>query len=932
MLFDHHHHDAHLSYQDALDHTTAFSAHLSRLFKIYGDDLDQIHSGAFDEIISSADNNLIEAISSTRDDTGLMAAIRQYRGRINHLVAVTDFLDLADVTTHMTWLTHAAEHALKTLTCHLADDDDENWFILALGKMGAGELNYSSDIDLIIITLHDQDDNTKSKYFITLTRRIINIMSKPTKDGIGWRIDLRLRPDPGAMPIAIHQNVAMMYYESMARTWERAAFIRAHPVAGNIQAGHHFLDDLSPFIWRRYLDYTVLEDLKVMLRRESRDKNLLGYNIKNGIGGIRSIEFFVHAQQLIAGGREGELRQRVTNNALDALARNHWISDEAADKLKPAYLTLRRLEHRLQMVGDAQTHSLPKSDQALADFASFCGAADLADFKKSVTDLGDLVHQETKGLMHRLEKGHVPDQKKDETASQSTVNLSWDNDHSEHSQNILNNLGYESPETIFLTIQGWLAGRIPATRSPRSRDLLSLLLPRLLTTLAETGHPDNSFAAFARLVEKLPAGLQLFSLMESHQRIAEMIISIVTSAPKLADIISNHPILADNLLYRSFWRPEDNWPDQEDNLNKVLSDADDYEEKLLILRRYCREWQFRTSVQLLQHQIKPRRAGRDFAVIADIIIRAALIVVSPHIQKRLGHIEDSGITILALGRLGAKEMTLLSDLDLIFIYDGPQNAQSDGGARAVQMGQYYSRFGQELINALSALTEEGRCYDIDMRLRPSGNKGPVAVHLDTFLSYQDSEAWTWEHMALVKSRVIGHFGQRPLNDILDEKIPALIKKDRSPDTLIGDVAEMRDRLHSSSPSPSFLNIRSADGGIMDIDFLTQMMQMMPGALSLPVYRSAVDAARPLADAGLITNDDADAIRKAAKLYGDAIQFMRLLDMNPDDKKNLSDSLPTILKKRFEINSFDEFSALIEATSKPVSALMKKYVCKVQKRE
>ena len=926
MIIDHH--DGAVS----LDKVSQLSPHLSRLMAIHRDDLITIQNHDFDIIIASADTMLTDAVTATRDDAGLMAAIRHYRGRINHLVAMTDFLNIADVGTHMTWLTHAAEHALKTLTAHLAGDDDHHWFVLALGKMGAGELNYSSDIDLVIITLHDQADYAQSKNFIALTRRVITIMSTPTRDGIGWRIDLRLRPDPGATPIAIHHDAAMIYYESMARTWERAAFIRARPVAGNIKAGHDFLQNLTPFIWRRYLDYTVLEDLKVMLRRDGRSQDLLGYNVKNGMGGIRSIEFFVHAQQLIAGGRENGLRRHSTIKALDALALNNWITDDTADQLKQAYLAWRRLEHRLQMMGDAQTHILPKSEQALTDFASFCGCADSMTFKDRVTRLGDIVHQATKGLMERIEKGRIAGDGRNIASPQASLTLNWDNDHSDHSKQVLHSLGYQQPETIILTVQGWLAGRIPATRSPRSRDILQHILAGLLTALAETDRPDISFAAFARLVEKLPAGLQLFSLIQTHPKIADMIVNIVTAAPKLADIISNDPALADNLLYQSFWRPEDNWPGRYDDVMDALTSADDYEDRLLILRRYCREWKFRTSVQLLQNQITPDQAARDYSVIADGIITAAAAIAQRTLEDRFGHMADSGMTVLALGRLGSKEMTLQSDLDLIFIYDGPLDAQSEGGTRSVTIGQYYSRFGQELINVLSALTAEGRCYDIDMRLRPSGNKGPVAVHWDSFVAYQKGEAWTWEHMALIKSRIITHIGERPIDTRLEGHIPAFIKRPRDTAALIDDVAAMRDRLHDASLGASYLNIRSCNGGIMDIDFLTQMMQMMPQAQALPIYRRSGDSIRPLAEAGLLNHEDIKPLKAAIRIYSDAIQLMRLLDMKEDDNKALSDSLPTLLQKRFEINTFGEFSAFIEATAKPVSSLMKKYVCKVKKRE
>jgi glutamate-ammonia-ligase adenylyltransferase len=929
------------STEDALSKVASLSPHIGRLLELNADDLPAILENNYKAVLDDADANLIKAISEAKDDASLMTAIRHYRSRVNHLVAVTDHLNLSDIENHLEWLSHASELALSKLADKLAGEDYDKWFIFGLGKMGAGELNYSSDIDLIIITLIDSEDHDRAQNFIKLTRRLVNIMSTPTKDGIGWRVDLRLRPDPGATPIAIQHEAAMSYYESMARTWERAAFIRARTVAGNIEKGEAFLNDLNPFIWRRFLDYTVLEDLKIMLRREPRDDHLRGYSIKNGFGGIRSIEFFVHAQQLIAGGRETDLRLRSTPMALDALTKNEWITTDVADNLKSAYKILRRIEHRLQMVGDVQTHVMPKSDEALDDFSRFCGMSDLTSFKSALIELGDSVHRDTVPLLEKLERegqpetdaSSAPDAAKTDTSAYEGV-LVLDDETPTASASALEGLGYKSTESITATIEGWLAGRVPATRSIRSRDLLTSLLPRLLAKLAETGKPDTNFVAFSRLVSNLPAGLQLFSLMETHPDVASMVINIVTSAPKLADIMSGHPILADNLLYRSFWLPEDDWPAREQELQDAIGKTEYYEEKLLILRRFCHEWKFRTSVQLLQNQITSIRAGQDYTAIADVMIRVAVKIVGENIESKLGIIKDGSFTVMGMGRLGAKEMTLLSDLDLVFIYDGSQEEQSmppkdskEKSLKSVYINQYFIRFGQELIIALSSPTSEGRCYEIDMRLRPSGNQGPLATHCDSFLKYEKEEAWTWEHMALVKSRVISVYGKTDLQKKLEKNIPGLVRKVTSTEELIKDVAAMRDRLKSANPKKSKLDIKSSEGGIMDLDFLLEIMQMLPDAHDLPLTPSTQDAAKTLAKASLITKEESEAIISASTFYTDAIHLMRLLDMKAQDEFTPDNELPPVLGKHFNIKTFGEFAALMKKTAEPIAAMMKKYISK-----
>jgi glutamate-ammonia-ligase adenylyltransferase len=907
---------------NSLDHVREISPHLDWLFRLHEGDKITIENGGFDDILAAAKSQLLDQLTAAKDDTELMAAIRHYRSRTNHLVAMTDFLNLVDVTTHLDWLSNTAEIALSATVDTLASDQDTQaqWFILALGKLGARELNYSSDIDLIVITLHGADDYDSAKKYVELTRKLTALMSKPTKDGLGWRVDLRLRPDPGATPVAIQHDAALSYYESLARTWERAAFIRARPVAGNIAAGQAFLDDIKPFIWRRYLDYTVLDDLKVMLRREARPDDLLGYNIKNGIGGIRAIEFFIHAQQLIAGGREPELRIPSTITALTQLANNDWITAETAMQLTDAYTIWRRLEHRLQMIGNAQTHQMPKSEQAFTDFAKFCGHDDPHHFRHTLIELGDQVMANTQGLLGRLSAGSTP--------TDDDTPLITDDLAASHER--LNALGFKAPQTITSTCESWLAGRIPATRSPRSRDLMFKLLPRLLRQFAEHENPDAGFTAFAQLVERLPAGLQLFSLIDSQDDIAQMIVAIVSSAPTLSDQISRHPMLADALLYQSFWRPEERWADRENELKTRLSSLPYYEDQLSALRQQCREWQFRISALLLRGIISGDRAGADYTAIADAIIRCALPVVEREIKRRYGHVSGSGMAIYALGRCGAEEMTLTSDLDLLFVFDAPQEATSDG-KRALMSPSYFVRFGQELINALSSLTAEGRCYEVDMRLRPSGNKGPVAVHIDGFERYQHHEAWTWEHMALIKNRYIGGINSAGIIQRMADLTSAIIKMPRPPDDLAQKVQEMRERINKARSPQSAHDLRDRDGGIMDIEFIIHMLQLHPAAKSLPVIRRSQDAIIALKDIGVLPSIEAETLLKTAREYTEIIQWMRLTGIRPKTADNPHTPLPPSVQKRFNIKNFGNLDEIIDEMAKPISLLVKKYVCKDQKK-
>ena len=915
-----------------LSEAASTAPHLAQLMRRHGDDLAAIQQGQCDEIIKQADHALRETLNTTRQEDQVMQAIRHYRGRINHLVVMTDLLALTPIENHLDWLSHAAETAIEASAAWLTKDEDQNqnWFILALGKLGAGELNYSSDVDLIVITQNDPDDHDTAQRYIRHTRRLTKLLSTPTADGIGWRVDLRLRPDPGATPVAINKSAAMVYYESLARTWERAAFIRARPIAGDVEAGSLFLNDLRPFIWRRYFDYTVLDDLKIMLRREKRPADLMGYNIKNGMGGIRSIEFYVHAQQLIAGGRETALRQRSTLKALTTLADHNWITPDAARQLTAAYLIWRRLEHRLQMIGDAQTHHLPKSSEQLTNFAALCGHDTPEDFKAAVIALGDQVIGNTSDLLSRL---NLDDRTNGNTNSSTgeAVNddsISIDGDGLDAD---LSALGYGEPQSITTTIQGWLAGRIPATRSPRSRDLMRKLLPRLLRQCAETDTPDQSFAGFARLVESLPAGLQLFSLIDSHDDIAAMIMAITLSAPDLAEEISKHPMMADALLYRDFWTPITAWPEREAALKQAIEEVAFYEDGLSLLRRHCREWKFQVSAQMLQGVIDGEKAGFDYSAIADAIIRSALPLVLREINRRFGTLKDASMAVMALGRCGAQEMTPTSDLDLVFIYDRPDQAVSTG-PKQLDGHHYFSRFSQELINALSSLTAEGRCYDVDMRLRPSGNSGPVAVHIESFTQYHQKEAWLWEHLALVKSRVIGGINADHLTTSINAITDGWIKTTHDAKTLQQETQAMRGKLLSAQPAASPRDLRRIEGGIMDIDLLTAMLQLSPKATSLPRQLSSKSAVMTLAEAKMITPEEAQTLEDGIAFYADLIQWIRLAKLPIGVIDSPENPLPITTAKRFNCVDFQSLDQKITEVAKTILPIVKKYVCKPEKRE
>ena len=905
------------------------SPHLDRLSSLFKTLTPRIMAGEAERIISEAEAQFLAVISKSRDEARIMSAARHFRMTVNHVVAVTDFLNLAGIDTHLNWLSQTAVVATEGVArwiCQqssLGDKANDGWFILALGKLGSGELNYSSDIDLIVITLpHLMDDEDQdSAEYIRMTRRLVSMLSKPTADGIGWRVDLRLRPDPGATPVAIRSDAALSYYESMARTWERAAFIRSRVIAGNRDEGEAFLKSIQPFVWRRYLDFNVLEDMRIMLRREQRSDNLLGYHIKNGLGGIRSVEFFVHVHQLIAGGREPALRLGPTADALTALAENGWIGQAESKRLITAYKTWRRLEHRLQMIGDAQTHQLPRAEEQMQSMAGFCGHDDVDDFRRAIIALSDQVIKDTSGLMEKIGPSHHND---DEAL------CSWLQGHETDPDAItatLGEMGFQEPGNMIPLCEGWMAGRIAVTRSDRARSIMVRLLPQLFRQFARHDNPDASFSHFARLLERLPAGVHLLTMLESSTALAEMIITVFDTAPRLADELVRHPEVVDSLMYTSFWDVHHDWQDRQQQLTTALDNGIDYEDRLNILRRFQREWEFQTATHLMTGTITAAEAGSVFSRIADTVISAIIPEVNRQMENRFGRMDDGGITVLAMGRLGAEEMTMTSDIDLIFIYECDDDSQSTG-KKPLSGPIWYSRFSQQLINALTAPTAEGRCYEVDMRLRPSGNAGPVAIHVDGFARYQAEEAWLWEHMALLKARPITGFRQNTLPETINRVIDTALQKDRKPADIIKDVTAMRQRVRAAFPALSPHDLRYRDGGLLDLGYLVQMLQMMPGAKDLPRAARAADAIPDLVACGLLDVEEARLLAVSAEKMNNLQHWLRLTGMKPDD----GSKLPKAIQDAFGLGDLNDLVAWVEQLAAPVKAALEKRIGPERQRQ
>ncbi|MCG6902647.1 MAG: glutamine-synthetase adenylyltransferase [Rhodobacter sp.] len=787
----------------------------------------------------------------------LQSGLRRAKRRVALLTALADLggvWNLEQVTGALTdFADLAVERALRAMVeaeisrGKLKSDADSGGLVaLAMGKMGAHELNYSSDIDLIM--LFDGDHYDADTYqdarsaLVRATRRMAALLSEITGEGYVFRTDLRLRPDASVTPVCLSMDAAEAYYESVGRTWERAAYIKARACAGDLAAGQRFLQRLTPFVWRKHLDFAAIQDAHDMRLRIRAHKGfhgtlqLEGHNMKLGPGGIREIEFFTQTRQIIAGGRDPSLRTRGTVDGLARLAEKGWVEPEVAATLTEAYRAHREAEHRVQMIADAQTHDLPGDAEGFDRLAAFMGLA-AQDLRATLKDRLAIVHGLTEGFFAPQSKGETPD---------------------------------ISPE-IRRVVDSWHS--YPALRSDRAVQIFERLKPELLARLSKAAKPQEALEQFDAFLAGLPAGVQVFSLFQANPQLIDLIVDIAATAPALARYLGRNAQVFDAVIGGSFFA---DWPGTQAlqaQFGARLVEAGDYERQLDTARRLHKEWHFRIGVHHLRGLIDAAAAGRQYAGLAEAVLGALFPCVAAEFARKHGIPPGRGAVVLGMGSLGAAQLSATSDLDLIVIYDAAGVEASDG-RRPLAARMYYARLTQAFVTALTAQTAEGALYEVDMRLRPSGRQGPVATSLESFRTYQREEAWTWEHLALTRARQVA--GSVELGAEVEAFRAELMARPRDAAGICADVAEMRARLAEAKPAQSEWEAKRGPGRLQDIELLAQTAVLLAGSTARATDRQ-LDAARGwLSDADIATLGATNAllwtVQAAARLLtGSALE-------------------------------------------------------------
>jgi [glutamine synthetase] adenylyltransferase / [glutamine synthetase]-adenylyl-L-tyrosine phosphorylase len=870
-------------------------------------------------------------VSAASSEADVMQLLRRMKAEAALLIALCDIggvWPVMQVTAALTDLAVASvQSALRFLLRQEAargrlspanldsPEDNSGLIVLAMGKMGAGELNYSSDIDLIVFfdsaapTL--APDIEPQPFFVRVTQALARMLQQRTGDGYVFRVDLRLRPDPASTQVAISTASALHYYEREGRTWERAAMIKARPCAGDPKAGEAMVAEIAPFVWRKHLDFAALADVHDMKRqmqtfRGQSEISVEGHNVKVGRGGIREIEFFAQTQQLIAGGRHPELRVRPTLEALDVLASSNWITFEARDELTKAYEFLRRVEHRLQMMADEQTHALPDDIEAVERFANFFGYGSRAAFAKDL--LGHL--NVVQGHYGKLFEGDPTG-----TAKLPAADYSAGPDDPRLIEYLVA-LGFKKPAVVAKTVQQWMSGDYRALRVEATRNAFVEFVPGLIDGLAHAEEPDNAVTAFDRFLQALQRGGRLISLLSQNRDPVALVALILGAAPRLGDMLARQPQIMDGLIDPRFFGA---MPDQRElsaRLAATLTDADSYEEFLDRLRLFGQESLFLIGTRILSGTVSAQQASVAFADVAEGIVHTVHGLVTDRFAAQHGRIKGQETAILAMGRLGSREMTASSDLDLILLYDFDSEYPDSDGDRSLPGAHYFARFTQRLISAFTTRTNYGVLYDVDMRLRPSGRAGPVASHIKSFAEYQDREAWTWEHLALTRARVIS--ASPEFRGRIEQIIRDVLTRPRDAVSVASDVVDMRRAVALEKGEDDVWDLKYAAGGMVDVDFIAQYLQLVhaaekPEILDVSTLHVLDNAAR----LGVLPQSAAETLRSATRLYHDLTQILRLCVSDKFRPETAGVDLLRVMARAGDAPDFSSLEARVRETQTEV---------------
>lgn len=822
---------------------------------------------------------LTRHLAGISNETLLAERLRRFRRREMLRIAWRDIVGWADLDETMRDLSRLADACIDTALLHLERFAAAAWgmpastrgetqrlVVIAMGKLGAEELNFSSDVDLIFAYPEEGETSggprstSNSEFFMRLTRQLIAVLSQITADGFVFRVDVRLRPFGDSGPLAMEFDAMEQYYQEHGREWERYALIKARACAGDIAAGNRLLRTLAPFVYRRYLDFGAFEslrDMKRMITQEVKRKNL-EENIKLGSGGIREIEFIGQAFQLIRGGRQPLLRGRRIQQVLDQLRDANYLPDYVVRELQDAYVLLRNSEHRLQEYADQQTHNLPVEALGRARLAYALGFADWTAYEAALRKH----RQHVRDHFEQVFAAPQAESAVDDAALELTG--VWNNTSTNDlNSQVLSRMGFPAPEDALEILSQLRRSSAFRALGNTGQQRLDLLVPLILGAAGKTRNAAETLKRILRLVEAVARRTAYLSLLVENPMALSQLVKLCSSSAWIAELLSRHPVLLDELLDpRSLYTPPAAQALRAELAQRLGGIApDDLEQQMEALRQFKQTNVLRVAAADIADALPLMVVSDHLSWLAEAVIAAALDLAWRDLAARHGTPRESGFAVIAYGKLGGLELGYGSDLDLVFLFVTADPEQPTPGDKPIAGAVFFTRLAQRLVHIFTTHTPSGVLYDIDLRLRPSGASGLLVSAVDAYAEYQTSEAWTWEHQALVRARPVAGDG------VVLQRF-AVIRREvltrrRDLDQLRGEVRAMREKMRVSfaSPGPGKFDLKQGPGGIVDIEFLVQF-GVLAWAHEHAMLLEFTDNIRLLGELG-----------KAGKLSADEVQML-----------------------------------------------------------
>lgn len=851
-------------------------------------------------------DELISELSGEKEIENMMSKLRKYRDREYFRIGMIDLLkkaDLKQVTAELSSLASAAlEVAVRFLNGYLKKMDIEleketsGFAVIGMGKLGGNELNFLSDIDLIYIS-HQSDSN---EYFTKLANTLTKIIGDVTQDGFVFRIDLRLRPDGESGPVVISLPAALDYYTQWGETWERSALIKAMPVAGDMALGREFIKGVEPFVYRKYLDYTTIEELKELkgkIESSMRDKLLSSWNIKTGSGGIRSIEFFVQTLQLINGGKIKNIRKANTLEAIDSLFNEKLIPAKDKERLQDAYIFLRELEHRIQISEGRRTQSLPDGEEIihLARRMGFSGEdSDVREsFLRTLNQYKDFVKDIFSSLFYREEKEAI--------SPTYYLDIEMLTEEEIGNDSILNKLkthGFENVEKAFRILKELKDEPIKKRFSSRAKQIFKKLLPIMINEVSASSDPDSALHYLSEFLKRVGGRIVPYYQLAENRETLRYLISLFSNSEYLSKFFINHPELIDYLILKEYAAPVKNKESMASELDRLLEESDDYESQMNILRRFRNTEILRIASNDLYGEITLEDVSSQFTALAEIMLDRCLVIAMDNLKEKFGNPGNSKIAIIGLGKLGGKELGYNSDLDIIFIYS--DDGYTQNGRKSITIREYFTYVAQRVISLLSTYTADGYVFKVDTRLRPSGNAGAMVTSLEALKKYHAESAWLWERQAMIKARPVA--GDTEFWEKIKGIIREIVYKKVLTDEEKYEMHKMKERIISEhKQNKNKYNLKYSSGGLIELEFIVQGYQMKYGKnieeLQTPENVAAIKA---LSSEGIISEQEGKILFKSHSFLRKLENRLRLLyDYSHD---NLPESEKDLLKLEKSIGS------------------------------